>query len=37
MVKFFFHFISKEDILKEIERFDNSKGVQESDIPVKTI
>ena len=33
----FFYFISKEDILKEIKILDNSKAVQESDIPVKTI
>ena len=33
----FFHFISKEDILKEIKKLDNSKTVQESDILVKTI
>ena len=33
----FFHFISKEDIFKEIKKLDNSKAVQESDILVKTI
>ena len=33
----FFHFISKEDIFKEIKKLDNSKAVQQSDIPVKTI
>ena len=33
----FFHFISKEDILKERKKLDNSKTVQESDILVKTI
>ena len=37
MTKFFFHFISKEDIFKEIKELDNSKAVQESDIPVTTI
>ena len=33
----FYHFISKEDIFKEIKKLDTSKTVQESDIPVKTI
>ena len=32
-----FHFISKEGIFKKIKKLDNSKAVQESDIPVKTI
>ena len=36
MANFFFHFISKEDIFKEIIKKNNSKAVQESDIPVKT-
>ena len=37
MAKFFFHFVSKEDIFKEIKISDNSKAVQESDITVKRI
>ena len=34
---FFFHFISKEDVLTEIKILDVSKAIQESDIPVKFI
>ena len=36
MANFFFYFISKEDIFKEIKKIDNWKAVQDSDIPVKT-
>ena len=32
-----FHFISKEDIFKEIKILYNSKAIEESDIPVKKI
>ena len=35
MGNFFLHFISKEDILKEIKKLDNWKAVQESDTPIK--
>ena len=33
----FFHFIPKEDIFEEIKNLNNSKAVQEGEIPVKTI
>ena len=34
---FFYYFISKEDIFKEIKKFDDWKAIQENEIPVKTI
>ena len=37
MADFFFLFISKEEIFEKIKKIDNSKAVQDSDIPVKTI
>ena len=33
----FFHLIFKEGIFKEIKKLDNSKAVQEIDIPVETV
>ena len=37
MANFFFLFISKEHIFKEVRKIDNTKRVQEKDIPVKAI
>ena len=37
MPKFSFNFVSKEHVLEEMQMFDSSKAIQESDVPVKEV